>query len=280
METKEKIKNHFVEINNDKFTKVKVVECKHSFEWKGLELQNKFMITEKWRTHELSMNMDYRHVEEVDNIFFTFNYTNWDDGYAHMSNLQLYLILDEEKTIELKDVSDYNSASQVQRLMDSYITIHIEVGQLSVSVSDFIQIASAGKIDYSIRFGGGKLEGSFSEEQLTILKGFYNATFDEEFEVDRITNYLSELASKPKTVEKATSDGCYVATKVYGSYEHPQVLQLRDLRDNYLAKRKWGSIFISTYYKYSPKLVRHLDGKDLINKGIRNILNMLIRMLK
>jgi hypothetical protein len=34
--------------------------------------------------------------------------------------------------------------------------------------------------------------------------------------------------------------GCFVATAVYGNYEHPVVLNLRYFRDDYLNKKKWG----------------------------------------
>lgn len=277
-EVKAKIKSHFVDINEDKFTKVKVVNCKQNFEWKGSALQNKFMITEKAYSHNLKLKLDYRHKDEIDSVFFVFTYSNTDDGYPHMSNLQLFLILDDNKTIELNDVSGLDSASQMSKVGDDYINIYIETGQLSISVSDFIQIANANKIDYSIRFGGGKLDGTFSDNELNIFKGFYNATFDEDFEVDRLSNYLNSDASKPK--EAKGGGGCYIATMAYGSYEHPQVMVLRDFRDNYLAKRNWGTKFIATYYKYSPKLVEHLKNKVLINKIVRSILNLFIKTIK
>lgn len=52
-----------------------------------------------------------------------------------------------------------------------------------------------------------------------------------------------------------SSDGCYVATCVYGSYDHPQVWTLRRFRDSYLGSRFWGRCFIHSYYAISPTLV-------------------------
>jgi|AntAceMinimDraft_9_1070365.scaffolds.fasta_scaffold18113_2 hypothetical protein len=46
--------------------------------------------------------------------------------------------------------------------------------------------------------------------------------------------------------------GCFIATATMGDYNNPTVIQLRYFRDNYLAKKKWGRLFIDTYYKYSP----------------------------
>ena len=53
-----------------------------------------------------------------------------------------------------------------------------------------------------------------------------------------------------------SSDGCYVATCVYGSYDCPQVWTLRRFRDNTLAETMLGRAFIRTYYAISPTLVK------------------------
>ena len=66
----------------------------------------------------------------------------------------------------------------------------------------------------------------------------------------------------------------------YGSYEHPQVIELRKFRDNTLSKSIFGRSFIKIYYKYSPKLVEHLKDKHLVNQTIKSILNTIIRIIK
>ncbi len=52
------------------------------------------------------------------------------------------------------------------------------------------------------------------------------------------------------------SDGCYVATAVYGSYDCPEVWTLRRFRDYTLDETFAGRAFIKTYYAISPTLVR------------------------
>ena len=281
-EIKAKIKNHFVEINEDKFTKVRVVKCKQEIEWSNTNtMRNRFMMTENAYSHSLKLKIDYRHTENTDSVFFVFTYANTDDGYPHMHNLKLFLIIDGDKTIELSDVSGQDTASKSSRVGDRYINIYLETAQLQISTADFIQIANANKLEYSIRFGAGKLDGSFTESELNIFKGFYNSTFDEDFEVEKISSYINSNAAKPKANNSNSSGGgCYIATMAYGSYEHPQVMVLRDFRDNYLSKRTWGSKFITTYYKYSPKLVKHLKNKVLINRLVRGILNLFIKTIK
>lgn len=81
------------------------------------------------------------------------------------------------------------------------------------------------------------------------------------------------------TIGKAT-DGCYIATMAYGSYEHPQVLELRKFRDEILQKNITGRAFIKAYYFISPKLVRILKNKKIINNLIRKGLNQFIKILR
>lgn len=52
---------------------------------------------------------------------------------------------------------------------------------------------------------------------------------------------------------KQEPGGCFVATAVYGNYDHPVVLDLRYFRDHFLDQKKWGRSFIKWYYTYSPK---------------------------
>jgi len=304
-EMKAKIKSYFTYTREDKFTKLKVVKGRKTLEWRNHKdwspFRNNFMPTQDFNLswHSLDLDIEYRSKDEIDAVFFIFTYQNLSDGYPNMKNLKLFLIIDDNKTIELNDVSGLSSANN---------TLYIETGQLSISVSDFIQIANASKVEYSIRFGMGKLNGTFSDDQLNILKGFYNATFDEDFEVDRLYNYINVrdklLQSKEYTSIQEINDaikrgdldasdglakinalnkksgGCYIATMAYGSYEHPQVMILRNFRDNYLAHRHWGEKFITTYYKVSPNMVKHLKNKVLINKIIRYILDLFIKTIK
>lgn len=64
-------------------------------------------------------------------------------------------------------------------------------------------------------------------------------------------------AAQPPPAEKKTepqkkNDGCFVATAVYGSYDHPNVLTLRAFRDRVLAKCAAGRRFIGWYYREGP----------------------------
>lgn len=79
---------------------------------------------------------------------------------------------------------------------------------------------------------------------------------------------------------KKSKGGCYIATMAYGDYNHPQVMELRRFRDEYLDKTIVGRRFIKFYYKYSPRLVEMLKNKQSINLFIRNILYQFIKAIK
>lgn len=75
-------------------------------------------------------------------------------------------------------------------------------------------------------------------------------------------------------------EGCYIATMVYGDYNHPNVLELREFRDKSLRKSILGNKFIGIYYKLSPIFVRAFEDSKSINRIIKRILDKLVRTLK
>ena len=80
------------------------------------------------------------------------------------------------------------------------------------------------------------------------------------------------------TKQENSNSGCYIATMVYGDYDHPKVMILRNFRDNFLDHYKLGKSFIKFYYRYSPVWVRMLEDNRFINKSIKNILNLVIKI--
>ena len=94
-------------------------------------------------------------------------------------------------------------------------------------------------------------------------------------------------AAQAKSVTKkvgstisSASDSCYIATMAYGDYDHPQVLELRKFRDDFLSKTNIGRSFIKFYYKYSPKLVEKLKNKKYVNSLIRKGLDQFIKAIQ
>ncbi len=77
-----------------------------------------------------------------------------------------------------------------------------------------------------------------------------------------------------------SSQGCYIATCVYGSYDCPQVWTLRRFRDDTLAKTKPGRGFIHAYYAISPKLVGRFGSTRWFQSMWRGVLNPIVAKLQ
>ncbi len=78
----------------------------------------------------------------------------------------------------------------------------------------------------------------------------------------------------------SSSDGCYVATAVYGSYDCPQVWTLRRFRDNTLGGSWYGRAFIRTYYAVSPTLVKWFGKTRWFKKLWRGPLDAMVKKLQ
>lgn len=76
------------------------------------------------------------------------------------------------------------------------------------------------------------------------------------------------------------SEGCYIATAVYGDYDAPQVIVLREFRDTVLRRSLLGRIFIKAYYKYSPSIAKRLKHTVKLNHMVRGVLDKLIEKLE
>lgn len=76
-----------------------------------------------------------------------------------------------------------------------------------------------------------------------------------------------------------SSEGCYIATAVYGGYDMPEVLVLRKFRDEILKKNFFGRIFIKIYYALSPKAAEKLKSHKWINGKVKCILDKFVSRL-
>jgi len=102
--------------------------------------------------------------------------------------------------------------------------------------------------------------------------------------IDQETNlFYQEKKQEFKTISNhiaPQSGGCYIATMAYGDYAHPQVIELRNFRDDFLSKSIVGRYFIKFYYAYSPRLAKKLKHKQNINLVIRKGLDLFIKAIK
>ena len=90
----------------------------------------------------------------------------------------------------------------------------------------------------------------------------------------------SRTYKKPSNGQSSgNSDGCYVATAVYGSYDCPEVWTLRRFRDQYLRKTSLGRAFVKFYYAVSPSLVRRFGEASLFRRTVRKLLDSFVSKL-
>jgi hypothetical protein len=140
--------------------------------------------------------------------------------------------------------------------------------------------------------GGGVLSGARKQERNTRLRALFNShegLMTDSYRWETIealietADDMSDLGG-PSYAQNSTNSnsrgGCYIATMVYGDYEHPQVMVLRSFRDEFLSRFLLGKYFIKFYYKYSPSWVESLKNKRLINKIIKKSLNQVIRLIE
>jgi len=73
---------------------------------------------------------------------------------------------------------------------------------------------------------------------------------------------------------------CYIATAVYGDYNAPEVVVLRNYRDKTLSKTDIGKIFVKAYYKFSPPFAARLRNNKFLSSVARLILDFVVRKLK
>lgn len=78
----------------------------------------------------------------------------------------------------------------------------------------------------------------------------------------------------------SSSQGCYVATAVYGSYDCPELWTLRRFRDTTLASTWYGRAFIRTYYAISPTLVKWFGHTKWFKKMWKGKLDRMVMKLK
>ena len=80
--------------------------------------------------------------------------------------------------------------------------------------------------------------------------------------------------------DNPSSQVCYVATAVYGSYDCPEVWTLRRFRDDVLAETWYGRLFIRLYYAVSPTAVRLFGDTDWFQSFWRGRLDKMVENLQ
>lgn len=93
------------------------------------------------------------------------------------------------------------------------------------------------------------------------------------------TTSSNQFSNTVQNTSTSGSQGCYVATAVYGSYDCPQVWTLRRFRDSILSRYWYGRMFIRVYYAISPSLVRWFGNKKWFTMLWKGTLDKMVSKL-
>ena len=119
------------------------------------------------------------------------------------------------------------------------------------------------------------LQNSASSRQSRIT---HDASANKTTEESQPTAETSTPAAKKKRKKF-----CFIATAVYGSYDHPDVLVLRSFRDNTLQDYVWGRKFIAWYYEHGPAYAEWIKSRpflaSLVHLALRGVVLFLLHPL-
>ena len=68
------------------------------------------------------------------------------------------------------------------------------------------------------------------------------------------------------------NSSCFIATACYGNLNAPEVLTLRQFRDEKLINTYFGNLFVKFYYTFSPFFAALISKSEALKKAVRIIL--------
>ena len=83
----------------------------------------------------------------------------------------------------------------------------------------------------------------------------------------------------PKCGQEKPTRVCFIATATYGSEFAPEVIILRQYRDDVLEHNVLGRMFVSFYYNVSPPIASWLKNKILMKRTVKRVLDYLINAI-
>lgn len=94
-------------------------------------------------------------------------------------------------------------------------------------------------------------------------------------------DYVEQLATAHGIDITSRKHACFIATACYGDYAAPEVLVLRQYRDERLLPTRSGSFFVKLYYTISPPIAKILERSVRLRNFTRKyILSIMVQRLQ
>ena len=295
---KQKIKEHYlIKGEEDKFTKTTEYKTKNiSFESDLVDDYVKSISNFVVGKSIINFSLLYRKKGEVDVclIELKISYVTLEDYFDNpniLKGLNIIFLADDEP-IELSEQTAHDFGPGT-------IAGFKEIALLSFGVDNLIRICNAKKLEFRMSGSRGVfIEQKVDEITLFSIKGFYNALFDHDFEVEYLIEGMnkqkeeekkreeekkensklideileeskkkSEYRAKKKELKKSSNSSCFVVTATMGDENHPIVNDFRNYRDEQLLTNFLGKQFVNFYYQIGPYLAYVIKK----NTRLRNI---------
>ncbi len=191
---------------------------------------------------------------------------SWDPPSSDDENIEYYDVLCAADGAPLADGSGSASWTTTQDVCGQ--TLPADASAMATDCGSLTGGLVAGEPYPNPCFVCGSVGSSGTDLRITGLENnvsyqFAVVAIDDQGNVSAVSEVLS--ATPVPTTDFAEYYGaaggaeeggfCFIATSVYGNYDHPNVRRLRTYRDEVLARSSAGRGFIDWYYANGPKMV-------------------------
>jgi tetratricopeptide (TPR) repeat protein len=149
-----------------------------------------------------------------------------------------------------------------EKLMKANETVQFIIDSVGLTIQEVKQLHAV------LKDIGAKLSSIMMGKIFLEKGGVDKVNNDLKFAGDKIShirdNVLLPLWEELEPSTAPKKGGCFVATAAMGDYDHPVVLDLRNFRDHWLLKRRWGARFTDWYYTHGPKAANLIEKSSLL----------------
>lgn len=279
---KEQIKSYYlIEGKEDKFTKTTEYQTAYiSFSSDLVDSYVRSNTELGVGSALIRFSLLYRKKGDVDVclVEIKITYVTIDDYFRNPNILKdlkiIFLADDEPVEISEQTAHDFGAGE---------ITGYDEIGLIKIGVDNLIKICTAKKLEFRMSGSRGAfIEQEVDESTMYNIKGFYNALFDQDYEVEYLIEGIKKQKAEAKKEEEErkkkkenspstpsnsnSSSNCFVVTATMGDVNHPIVNDFRTFRDEHLLTNYLGKHFVSLYYKIGPYFASLIDKNTWLKK--------------